>query len=240
MLRDAETHWGVNPIPTPLGLQSIRSQADVYRLIYAVIAEKRGVTLAAADARDTDVDPLPVQVNHNRFVVVCPDCGGAEFAWPDDPWFLCAGCFNATLGGKWRPVIWPGDDELAEVESVLSARPLPAERNWNPETEDVDALKRQNREKGQPEKVAEWDEAERPKRVKGHRNAATKDGREWRRILRKRRQLAPREAPRLFLPEGWDTPTSIALPPGTHESSELLYPDVPTPPDVSLGRKPGE
>jgi hypothetical protein len=100
-LRDGRGHWAVNPGPQG----PIRSLEDLHLFVYAPMAARKGVVAKPPAQRAPESPPLPVRVDSSRWVVVCPDCGGAEFAWPDAPWFLCGSCFNATTDGRWRPVV---------------------------------------------------------------------------------------------------------------------------------------
>lgn len=62
-----------------------------------------------------------------RWIVKCPfGCGGAVYADPDDHRFLCDECWNAPVGGKWVPVVWPPDPPA--VEALLKVRPH--EHSW--------------------------------------------------------------------------------------------------------------
>lgn len=86
------------------------------------------------------------RVNHNRLIADCPDCGGCEFVWRDGPAvMLCLSCLNGGIGHAWRPVELP--DEYAAIEAALLARPLPANRNFDP-GESVADLLAQNAENG--------------------------------------------------------------------------------------------
>jgi hypothetical protein len=93
------------------------------------------------DARRGDAaSALAVRVNHGRWVIDCPDCGGAQLACRTDPRFFCTDCGNAAVGGAWRPVRWPAD--AAGVEAALGARPLGLQ-NWT-EDEPVGLLRAEN------------------------------------------------------------------------------------------------
>ncbi len=80
------------------------------------------------------------EVNHSRWIVCCPliapdtggRCGGAQVAAKSDRRYLCTSCGNAQVGGKWLPVIWPSDKDIARIEAALLARPNEANRNWKP------------------------------------------------------------------------------------------------------------
>ena len=95
-----------------------------------------------------DVPPLPAKVDYGRWCVDCPDCNGAEFVWLDGPLvMMCAGCWNAMVGHKWRPVNLPTPKKRARIDELLRARPLPVNRNWLP-SETVADLERENAEHG--------------------------------------------------------------------------------------------
>lgn len=230
-LRDAADHWLSNPVPIPGGgSYIIAGQPDLFRLVYVPMATRRGVTLLPpTPANRDDGEPLPVQVNANRWIVQCPDCGGAEYAWPDHFWFLCGSCFNASTGGKWRPVLWPGDADIDAVEDVLLARTVPFARNWNPDAEALADLQEQNRERGDPESSG----FERPgPRLKASRPAREKSGAAWREKVQKR----PRQTQAsllLPLPRGWSpVPLAVAEPDPESVGEGILYPEVPIPPPL--------
>ena len=71
-------------------------------------------------------------VNHGRWCVRCPWCPSAQNAARSDHRFFCVECGNAAVRGAWVPVIWPEDDEIVTIESLLGARPTPANQNWSP------------------------------------------------------------------------------------------------------------
>jgi len=116
---------------------------EVTAWLYAGIAKRYGVTVPPLSEM-AGVAPIPAIVNHGRWLVACPDCAGAEFVWPETPQMMCCNCWNAKVGGKWRPVALPKD--RAEIEAVLVRRVLPQERNWTAET--VAELKAENVERG--------------------------------------------------------------------------------------------
>jgi hypothetical protein len=90
------------------------------------------------------VEPIPVRVNHGRWVWECPLCHGAEMAFKDLPVGYCWTCGNVWCGGLWVPLAFPA--ESAEIEGALAARPLAQTRNWYPD-ESVDDLHVENRER---------------------------------------------------------------------------------------------
>lgn len=114
----------------------------------ATLARRAGFKVPALSeiAKGT---PAQTRVNHNRWIVDCPDCGGAEFLWPENL-MMCANCWNQGVGGLWRRVEIP--DNGNEIETVLKARPVPATRNWE-RHETVAHLKRENQAKGLPERL---------------------------------------------------------------------------------------
>lgn len=89
--------------------------------------------------------PLPARVDANRWIVDCPDCGSAEFAFVADARFLCTNCLNATVGGACRPVAFPRNRQA--IEAALLLRPVPRTRDWRP-GETVAQLRRENRDNG--------------------------------------------------------------------------------------------
>lgn len=84
---------------------------------------------------------------HSRWLVQCPDCGGAEEADPDEPQFFCLSCYNMAAGGRWRPVLYPR--ARARIEALLLARPDRRMRSWLP-SESVADLEAQNITLGAP------------------------------------------------------------------------------------------
>lgn len=108
-------------------------------------AARYGLALPGLD--ELAPEAMPARVNHNRIIVDCPDCRGAEFVWTDRPILMCSNCFNAAAGNRWRPVLFVED--WAEIVSILSRRPMPASRNWSP-GETLDDLRAENLEHGDP------------------------------------------------------------------------------------------
>lgn len=84
------------------------------------------------------------RVNHNRWIVDCPFCNGAEALWPGQPWFLCAGCKNNDSGLAIQVEI---PDDVQGIERALMKRNKYDKRNWEP-GETVADLERQNNDKG--------------------------------------------------------------------------------------------
>lgn len=128
---DGELHFGH---PFAARHAQIRQQAQ----------ERLRVRVPALDAACVG-EALPARIDANRWIVDCPDCGSAEFAFVADPRFLCTNCLNATVGGACRPVTFPRNRDA--IEAALLLRPVPRTRDWRP-GETVAALARQNRDHG--------------------------------------------------------------------------------------------
>jgi hypothetical protein len=74
-----------------------------------------------------------VEVSHGRWLVLCPWCTSAQYAQPDDLWWWCVDCRNATVDGKLVAVDWPADADAIETE--LLRRPHSSMQNaWPGET----------------------------------------------------------------------------------------------------------
>ncbi len=98
----------------------------------------------------SDAPALKARIYSNQWIVDCPDCKNAEFAFTGEHLFMCSECFNGAVGGGYRRVEFPKN--LAAIEMVLKARPVPKTRNWDP-GETVTDLKRENREHRLPEEA---------------------------------------------------------------------------------------
>jgi len=95
------------------------------------------------DASALADQPARAYVNGGNWLWRC-ECGGCEFVDLDEPVGMCASCWNAHLGHRWRPVILPVEREA--IERLLLRRPA-VNRNWH-EPETVADLARENREHG--------------------------------------------------------------------------------------------
>lgn len=93
-------------------------------------AADRDLDEAMAAPLGSKLIAVEVYANHGRWIVECPVCHGAQLAVRDDPRFMCVSCGNVSVGGKWRPVIWPKDHH--KIEALLDGRPMAHTRNWNP------------------------------------------------------------------------------------------------------------
>jgi len=93
--------------------------------------------------RPVDEQTFPVKafVNKGNWLVLCPKCGGAEYAWEEGVFFCCS-CKNSYMGHKLRRLEFPKD--RARIEELLLVRPLD-NRNWTPR-ETVEDLERENNE----------------------------------------------------------------------------------------------
>ena len=121
------------------------AQGKLVRLLASQLGVKVPPLTEIADA-----PALKARINHNRWIVDCPNCAGAEFAWPGEPLFMCLSCFNAHVGGKWLRVTVPVN--RLSIERILRVRPDPRTRNWLP-GETLTKLKVENRERGLPEEA---------------------------------------------------------------------------------------
>lgn len=90
---------------------------------------------------DENSFPVKAFVNKGNWLVLCPKCGGAEYAW-EELWYFCCSCKNSYMGHKFRRLVFP--KERARIEERLTARPL-ENRNWTP-VETVDMLTTENDE----------------------------------------------------------------------------------------------
>lgn len=114
----------------------------------ALIAARKSVTLPPTDALAA-VEPIGAILEQDQWVVLCPDCRqNAQLVWLDEPKFMCAYCFNAVVGGLWRPVALPDAARRSRIESIVGHRPFPHQRNWRGET--LTQLRRENADEGDP------------------------------------------------------------------------------------------
>jgi hypothetical protein len=111
------------------------------------LAQRSGVVVPALSAVHNEGEDLRARLYRDQWIVDCPSCGSASYVWTDQPLFLCAECFNGEVGGLWRRVEIPSEQEREEIEEVVGYRPLPAQRNWEP-GESLNDLRAQNRQNG--------------------------------------------------------------------------------------------
>jgi len=87
-----------------------------------------------------DGKPLEARIDHSRWIVDCPNCNSAEFAF-EDGLFFCSLCKNSDTQGKARKVKMPKDRKKIEV--ILGKRPI-KNRHWT-EPETVEDLEKENK-----------------------------------------------------------------------------------------------
>jgi len=71
---------------------------------------------------------LEARIEYARYLVDCPNCNSAEFAF-EDKLFFCSLCKNSDIQGKVRKVKMP--KERSQIEDILSVRPI-KNRHWYP------------------------------------------------------------------------------------------------------------
>ena len=86
-----------------------------------------------------DGQSLEARIEHARFIVDCPNCNNAEFAF-EDGLFFCSLCKNSDIQGKVRRVKMP--IERKQIEGILALRPI-KNRHWYPR-ETVKDLENEN------------------------------------------------------------------------------------------------
>ena len=118
----------------------------VHHGLLRAIADRAGVRVPPL-GRIADAPPLPARLYHDQWIVECPDCHDAQFVWPETPQYLCAYCFNARLGGRWRRVAIPKESVRGEIEAIVGHRLFPHQRNWVP-GETADDLRAENVDHG--------------------------------------------------------------------------------------------
>lgn len=79
--------------------------------------------------------PLLMEINHGRWVGLCPECNSGIMT---DPLWTEARCFDC--GAVFHDVVWPKDRET--IEELLLLRPV-SNQNWKA-TETVSELAAQN------------------------------------------------------------------------------------------------
>lgn len=130
--------------PTRTGVSTLEQWA---RGPLTALAQRSGI-LVQPLKNIAAAPPLAPRVNHNRWIVDCPNCGGAEFLWPEGL-MMCASCWNGDVDGQWRRVSNPANRN--EIDEVLMIRPVPGTRNWN-RNESIEDLQQENRKHGLPDK----------------------------------------------------------------------------------------
>ena len=75
-----------------------------------------------------DAKPLEARIEYARYIVDCPNCNSAEYAF-EDKLFFCSQCLNSDIQGKARKVKMPKDGK--QIEDILGKRPI-KNRHWFP------------------------------------------------------------------------------------------------------------
>lgn len=86
------------------------------------------------------------EVNHSRWIVRCPFCPGAQLASDVDHRMFCVDCLHEGTAAedRWIRVVWP--DGRSAAEEHLERRPDPRTRNFDPRSETVKDLIRENKQ----------------------------------------------------------------------------------------------
>ncbi|MDP1615164.1 MAG: hypothetical protein Q8L68_05145 [Methylococcales bacterium] len=86
-----------------------------------------------------DGKPLEARIEFARYIVDCPNCRSAEFAFEDDL-FLCSNCGNSDINGQIRKVKMP--TKRKQIEDILGKRKI-INRHWYP-SETIEKLQEEN------------------------------------------------------------------------------------------------
>jgi hypothetical protein len=82
---------------------------------------------------------LKARIEYSRWIVDCPNCHSAEFAF-DDNLFWCSVCNNSNIQGNLYTVEMPEDRK--ELEVILGKRNI-VNRHWN-SNETLEKLEQEN------------------------------------------------------------------------------------------------
>ena len=89
--------------------------------------------------REVSNKTLKAEINHSRWLVMCPHCSSAELLFNDKK-FFCSECKNEVIGGKLYKIVMP--KSTLQIETLLEPRPI-RNRNWKyPET--IEDLAKEN------------------------------------------------------------------------------------------------
>jgi hypothetical protein len=92
------------------------------------IARRDGLALPGL-AEVANAEPIIATVHEGRWIVSCPDCRtDHQIAFDQDALYMCANCWNESLGGEWRRVAFPVEREA--IEAVLMERRRRVHQNW--------------------------------------------------------------------------------------------------------------
>ena len=95
--------------------------------------------------------PIKAFINQGRWLANCPDkeCAGAEVIDPTDPVFMCLSCGNISNrhngAVRFIPVSIPDVGFCERLTKLLLERPNSVNRNWHPDKESLDDLKKENK-----------------------------------------------------------------------------------------------
>ncbi len=87
--------------------------------------------------------PLEARADYARWIVDCPNCNNAEFAFEDNL-FFCSLCHNSHVGSKVLKVKIP--NERKKIEDLLGKRPI-NNRHWSPK-DTIEELENDNMSHG--------------------------------------------------------------------------------------------
>lgn len=85
--------------------------------------------------------PLTAECIRGAWIIRCPDCKGAEYAW-EEGMFFCCSCLNNNVGHKLRRASFP--PKRVVIDFLLQVRPL-NNRNFKP-GETIEQLESENKE----------------------------------------------------------------------------------------------
>jgi hypothetical protein len=70
-----------------------------------------------------EVMPVQAYVNGYRWLAKC-ECGNIFYVTPDDTFFYCFECGNASTNGNSRPVTFPDENKRMKISRLLEQRPV--------------------------------------------------------------------------------------------------------------------
>lgn len=74
--------------------------------------------------------PVLARIDFGRWIADC-ECGGAEYVDLDERVFYCFSCGNRAHGGNARPVTFPPEEDIVEIEKLLMDRPIEEGKGGN-------------------------------------------------------------------------------------------------------------